>query len=223
MFISRNIFAKNRLQPGRYSRLRAFTLLEVTLALAILMLLVGVLYAMVDSTVRSASELEEKQNRNQELSGFLTLFRKTFHSMSSDVIFAGRVIPQGDKYVQELIFRNSPGLLWWGDAKNASASTILGVRGQVGGLVSLGILQDTEDDITSYLNGGNATRPWLILYPDLRQAEWRFFDSRTSLWSKEWNDTLFRPAYVELTLTTEEGTEKYIFWVPPVKNINQQG
>ena len=86
MFTSRNIAAK--------SRLRAFTLLEVTLALMILMLLVGVLYAMVDSTVRSASQLEEKQNRNQELSGFLTLCRKTFHSMPADVLFAAaRVVP----------------------------------------------------------------------------------------------------------------------------------
>jgi type II secretory pathway pseudopilin PulG len=215
MFTSRNISAK--------SRLRGFTLLEVTLALTILMLLVGVLYAMVDATVRSAAQLQEKQNRNQELSAFLTLCRKSFHTMPADVLFAARVVPQGNKYASELIFRKAPGLFWWGDPKNASASTILGVRSQVGGLVSVAILQDSEKEITSYLNGGMASRPWLVLFPDLRQVEWRFFDSRSALWSKDWNDTLFRPAFVELTLTTEEGAEKYIFWVPPLKNINQPG
>ena len=216
MFTSRNLPAQGR-------RLQAFTLLELSLALVILMLLVGVLYAIVDTTLRSSSELQERQNRNREINTFLSLCRKTFANLPATVNFEARVVPDGEKYDSELIFRNASGLWWWGDAKNASLSTILGVRGQVGGLVGIGILQDSEDNITSYLNGGAASRPWLMLLPDLRGAEWQFFDSTNLTWSKVWNNPSMRPAFAQLTLATPDGARDYIFRIPQVTVVPAMG
>lgn len=212
MFTSNSIPPKNR-------RLQAFTLVEVILALAVLMLLVGVLFAVVDTTLRAATELEERQNKNRELNAFLSLCRKTFVNMPATVTFQARLVPLGKGFYPELIFRNAPGLWWWGEAKNASTSTILGVRGQVGGLVGLGILQDSEDQINSYLNGGTAARPWLMLLPDLRNAQWRFYDAGSQTWTKEWVNSSNRPACAELTLETAEGTSTYAFRVPPVVKL----
>jgi len=202
-------------QPMRWER--AFTLLEVTLAMGILVLLAGALYAMVDASIRGTSELEIRENRSQQLSGFLALCRKTFHSLPAAALVQARVVQQGGSYVPELIFRNAPGLFLWGDDKNASISTILGVRPQVGGLSNLSILQDSEDQISSYLNGGTAKRPWLVLMPDLKKVEWRFYDPRAQIWMQEWKEPLVRATFVELTLTTEEGAGKYVFWLPPVQ------
>lgn len=205
---------------GRSDR-QAFTMVEVVMAMFILSLLVGVLYAMVSGTIRSTAALEERESRAQEISGFLALCRKTFHTLPSNAIFEVRVVPQGGNYTQELIFRNAPGMFWWGDEKNMSSSTILGLRPKLGGLTGIGILQDTEEQITSYLNGGSSAHTWLLLLPDLRNAEWRFYDPRSSNWEKIWNESAFRPAAAELTLTTENGTEKYVFWIPPSKSAQE--
>lgn len=218
MSISRNI-----LSAKRRGQRQAFTLVEVTLALIILMLLVGVVYAIVDTTLRAASGLEERQDRNRELSAFLSLCRKTFRTMPATATFEARVVSSGLKSAPELIFRNAPGVMAWGDGQDATVSTILGVRGQVGGLVSVGILQDSEEQISSYLKGGTASRPWLLLLSDIRDADWQFFDSKNRVWVKEWSDQSSRPSCAELTLTTAEGTEKYTFWLPPVVKSRQQG
>jgi len=208
MFTSRNIL------PGR-GRLRGFTLLELSLALAILMLLVGVLYAIVDATFRSSAALQERQDRTREMNAFLSLCRKSFANMPGTVTFQARLVPDGDRVSAELIFRNAPGMLWWGSG-DETASTILGVRGQVGGLVGMGILQDSEEEIASYLNGDTASRPWLILLPDLRDAQWRFFEPTSGIWENDWTNLSARPSFAELTLTTAEGSGTYLFRIPPV-------
>ena len=99
--------------------------------------------------------------------------------MPGTVAFEARTVPDGTKYSQELVFRNAPGLLQWGDEKNAfDSDTILGeVRGQVGGLVGIGILQDSKEKITAHLSTGRGppSQPWLMLLPDLREVQWRFF------------------------------------------------
>jgi len=219
------MFTSHRLPAGvcsgaeKLRRQRAFTLLEVTLAMAILVLLAGAVYAMVDASIRGTSELETRQNRLQQVSGFLNLCRKTFRSLPATALFETRIIRQGEAYVPELIFRNCPGLFQWGNAGNTSISTILGARPRVGGLLDLSILQDSEVEISSYMTGGTAKRPWLALMPDVRNVEWRFYDTRTQVWSKEWKEPNFRPAFAELTLTTEEGAGKYVFWIPPIQSV----
>lgn len=195
---------------------RAFTLLEVVLSMAILALLAGALYAMVGASVRGTSELEARENRVQQINGYLGLCRKIFRTMPGRGTLELRVTRQGENYTPELIFRNAPGLFQWGNEDNVYISTILGVRSQVGGLVNVSILQDKEDEIDSYLNGGTAKRPWLVLLPDLRKVEWEFYDPRTLVWMKEWKEGGVRPTFAELTLTSEQGTGKYVFWIPPI-------
>ncbi len=209
MFTSRDL-------PARRRSLGAFTLVELVLALAILTLLVGALYAIVDATLRGSAELEVKQDRNREMTAFLSLCRKMFAELPATVEFTARVVPDGQRYSSELIFRNAPGFLQWGDAGNAFDATILGVRGQVGGLAGLGIMQDSTGQITSYLNSGANTRPWLMLLSDLRDAQWQFFDPISGTWSKDWTNIAARPAYAELTLTTPDETGTYVFHVSPV-------
>jgi len=99
--------------------------------------------------------LQERQDRAREMNAFLSLCRKSFANMPGTVTFQARLVPDGDRVSAELIFRNAPGMLWWGSG-DETASTILGVRGQVGGLVGMGILQDSEEEIASYLNGDTA-------------------------------------------------------------------
>jgi len=62
---------------------------------------------------------------------------------------------------------------------------------------------------------------WLRLLPDLRSAQWRFYDEAQQDWVEEWPEGN-RPPLVELNLTLlgEEVPRKFVFWVPPVKEID---
>jgi type II secretory pathway pseudopilin PulG len=204
----------------RRARLRAFTLLEVSLALIILMLLVGVLYAIVDGTFRSAGALKERQERTRELNAFLSLCRRTFANLPATATFQARLVPDsnGNHVTTELVFRNAPGMWWWGGPGNESTSTILGVRGQVGGFVGLGVLQDSEEAINSYLKDGTTKRPWFVLLPDLRDAQWRFYEPVSASWTNDWTNLSVRPTCAELTLATADGSRSYVFRIPAVVN-----
>lgn len=214
MFTVRDFFAK------RAARRRAFTLVELVLALAILAMLAGVLFAIVDSTLRTAAQLRERQDRTREVNAFLALCRKVFQNMPGSMSFEARVIPDGKNFSTGLVFRDAPGLLWWGDDKTPYSSTVLGARTQVGGLAGIGILQDTGENIADYLKDGKESRPWLILLPDLREVHWRFYGPGGNAWVEEWSNTAVRPTYVELTLVTADETHAYVFRVPPVASTH---
>jgi hypothetical protein len=191
--------------------------MEVCLAMAILVLLAGALYAMVDGTLRATSILETTGERSRQITTFVELCRRTFHSIPPTSAFQTHMVKQGDGYTAELVFKSSPGLFAWRDTGITETSSILGVRGQVGGLVSLSLLQDADEKISDYLaNGDKEGQQWLALLTDLQNVEWRFFDSRSRVWTKEWNDPNFRPALVELTLTAEKEPQRYVFWLPPL-------
>jgi hypothetical protein len=61
---------------------------------------------------------------------------------------------------------------------------------------------------------------WLRLLPDLREVQWRFYDETQQDWVDEWTEGN-RPPLVELNLTLlgEEVPRKFVFWVPPVKEV----
>jgi hypothetical protein len=203
-------------------RARAFTLMEVCLAMGILVLLAGALYAMVDGTLRATSILETTGERNRQITGFAELCRRTFHSIPPTSAFQTHMVKQGTGYAAELVFKNSSGLFAWRDTGSTETSSILGVREQVGGLLSLSLLQDADEKISDYLANSSADRQWLALLTDLQKVEWRFFDPRTRVWAKEWNEPNFRPSLVEMTLTIEKEPLRYVFWLPPVGQQQQQ-
>lgn len=215
MFFNRDFFVGDARHPMQTRR--AFSLIEVTFAMAILALLAGTLYSLVDASIRGAAELEARQLRCQQLSGIVELLRKTFRSIPPAAAFEARIVQQRENFVPELVFRNAPGLFLWGDANQAFLSTILGVRSQIGGLSNFSILQDSEEGIGSYLGGGVPLRPWVTLMSGLQKVGWRFYDPRSQVWVKEWKEPSFRPAFAELSLTMEQEDQRFVFWLPPVQ------
>src|SRR5690606_30641101 len=60
-----------------------FTLMEVVVALAILAMITGSLFAILQGSVRGASQIEQVQRENDSINRFLDLCRKTFTTMPS--------------------------------------------------------------------------------------------------------------------------------------------
>ena len=118
-----------------------FSLLELTIALAILSLIAGSVYAVLRGTIEEADLLRQEQSRQQEIDGFVELCRRTFRMLPAQATLEGRVRQQEGKYLAELIIRNAPESLAWGKVDDLDAISVLGMRPQIGGLFSLGLLR----------------------------------------------------------------------------------
>ncbi|MBI4024411.1 MAG: prepilin-type N-terminal cleavage/methylation domain-containing protein [Verrucomicrobia bacterium] len=195
-----------------------FTLLEVMLAVALLALLAGGLFAIVSGTMASAAELHQRQNRQQQVEGLVALCQRTFRTLPSSASLQGGVREESGVYLPEVILRQAPAAFSWGDPSVALPTAVLRARPQVGGLFGLGLLR--EHDSSGVESSSESERPvrWLMLLSDIRKLEWRFYDSRTATWMEEWNDHALRPSLVELTLTLagELSPVRFIFWLPPL-------
>lgn len=193
----------------------AFTLVEVVLGLLILALLAGVLFTVVQSTLEAAAELNVRQSQNQEFNGLLEVCRKTFQTLDGKAEFTAKVVAaKGGGYVQQLSIANAPlAFAWEGDASEEGI-TLMAPRPQANGLLAF-CLQHQAGNVQT--NQMSEPTKWFVLVRDLKKLEWRFFDSRSSQWRKEWQENGFRPTLVELTIhsSATRDDERIVFPMLP--------
>jgi uncharacterized membrane protein YgcG len=225
------------LTPAVGSAIKAFTLFEVTLAVAILALLTGVMLTMVEKTLETSALLEAEQQRLEQRQGIIDLLRITFRTLPNRTkMISRRVTDSSGNPEQQIVFANATDVLAWGSIDEVlHSSAILGAPSQVGGAVLLSIKRILPPDLDntgtntnsatidylSYIPDEGAsgdTAQWLPLLDKLKLVQWRFFDPRTMTWLDDWTDSASRPTLAELTIQYVEETdpERYVFWLPPV-------
>lgn len=196
-----------------------FTLLEVTVGLAILLLVAGCIYGVLRGTLEVTAGLEERRTRQEQVDGVVELCRRSFRMLPAEATLEGRVRRVDGRLLPELIVRDAPETLAWERVTDWEAISVLGLRPQAGGLFSLSLLRTTpprdfrEDPVALAADG-----EWLVLVPDVRQAGWRYFDARSNLWLEDLPKGRLRPEAIELTLwlAEEEEALRVVFWVVPM-------
>jgi prepilin-type N-terminal cleavage/methylation domain-containing protein len=196
-----------------------FTLFEVMASLTILTFLMVTVFGIIQGTLQLAAGIEESRRRDQQLDGFIELCRRSFRIMPAQAVWEGRLRRQEEKAYAEIIIRRAPEIFAWDKLEDFDAVSVLGVRPQVGGLFSLGLLRSSQPDglqVDPVLN--SKPEDWLILVSDLARVEWRYYDPRTRLWLDELPAGGLRPSAVELKywLPGEENPEVAVFWVVPM-------
>ena len=200
---------------------RGFTLFEMVVVVSIFVLLAGGFFATVNAAVRATATLTEENLQIQRLNAFVALLRKTFHNLPATARFSGGVRSEGGDGFAEIVLRDAPGVFAWGIGGPSSGTALLSARSRLGGgrEIALMLLPGSlsEMERRDALERG----AWLRLLPDLRSAQWRFYDEAQQDWVEEWPEGN-RPPLVELNLTLlgEEVPRKFVFWVPPVKEID---
>ncbi len=194
--------------PGR----RGFTLIEVMLAIAILVLLMGGLFGTVRATVKACGALRETQQARERIDGFFLVCQQTFPALPAPATLVTVPAGPGSPAVS-LVLRNAPAALAVGARGVFFGETAVVARPQNNGGLTLGIEYRQIDPQT------NQVRPdplWLPLVTDLQGVAWSFYDGQTGQWQERWDDASRHPTLVRLTLVFLGDPQKWTrtFWLP---------
>jgi hypothetical protein len=193
---------------------RGFTLIEVTLGLAILVLIFGVIFQLVQMAVLGADAAAKNSLRTREVSGLFALVRQTCLDLPvrSQLILEPR--PAGRGY--DLVISNSPPVILPGGGSGARSLRLALQKDPVGGGGVLVLQEMVETPASQGVEASSQTNTFDLM-KDVVSLNWLAFDSRDRQEKTEWLDPV-KPAYLKLELVRRDGsqtmTNQGIFWIP---------
>ena len=203
-----------RLRPSR--GLRAFTLIEVMLALAIFMILAGAVFFSVQSVTTASAVLGIEQLRSRKTDAFLSWCRRGFRSISgrSEIILRTRETGSAGLAV-ELIIRRAPGAFSLGEIDGAGGDVILGAipDGKGGATLSVARFPGSWslEDATKQLRNED----WFPLLENIRTLQWTFWNEPSGEFIEEQPAGSPMPELIRLRMTLESGEEIDSVFRPP--------
>ncbi len=213
-----------------------FTLLEIILALFVMSLLIGSIFAIVNGTVQLTSEMAQVQQGEARLHGLHRLCDKLFTGLPSHTQVRLRTKQIGSRYLSQLAVRNAPQIFGL-ERRTGLGLTLLETEEMRGGYLRLVMRWFTEEEMTTWEKGRDESgKNTLVLMEDISELSWGFYQPESQQWepvinekqnfepSLKGNSTLpniagwRRPGLVELRITLSSGEKiRQVFWVPPVR------
>lgn len=198
------------LNPSSRPR-RAFTLIEVTLGLAILILIFGVIFQLVQFSMIGAHEATQFTRRNREVDGLFALVRQ----LCLDLPYRSQVILEprgGGMRGMDLVLSNAPAAIF-PDRYDGTRVLRLELRktpGETGASLRL-------VEIFQPRTGGVSQTNMFPLMREITDLQWAAFDSRDGKEKSEWNEAV-KPGCLRMELTRRQGQlrERFggVFWIP---------
>jgi type II secretory pathway pseudopilin PulG len=171
-----------------------YLLLEVLLALAILSIIVGLVFRIIQTTSRVTSNVQFLQGQQEHSDGIYEILRKDIESLPGTAQFQAK--RTRDDF--ELIFNETSFNFSWKGAESGFGTVILAVKNQPDGRFSLVATEIPEPPVSD----PNATPPPTIvttLITGLVRCDWRFFDRNTGNWVADWTNGGDKPTLLECT------------------------
>lgn len=194
---------------------KGFTLLEVMITLAMLVLLLTSIFLMVQTTGSLTTRLEYALNREQEVARLIELSRFAFRSMPSSCRLEGLISQERGGASPRVIFHNASSLFTMGSTTLQGDYVVLAAEPVRGGMYQIS-LQSYDIPATG---GQDVAGAKVILIEDLLAVSFRYYDPRTRQWKEDWNDRTIRPSMIEMKMTLAETNlpQENIFWLPPIR------
>jgi type II secretory pathway pseudopilin PulG len=197
--------------------LRAFTLFEVLIAIAIFMLLAGGIFATVQAAFTSSAQIAGSQLDAERLDAFTQLVRRLFVSLPADAKVEMRIRKQADRGdVIEVLAWPAPNFLHFGAESGDGIALSAQPDGRGGFRMALGWFssKDSPDERDRKLE----REDFLTLLPGVKEVHWKFAPQRSSLLDDKWPAGSGRPGLVELALVLPpDRLVTSDFWVPPLQ------
>lgn len=223
---------------------RAFTLMEVVIALTILGMITGTLFAIIQGSVRAAAQIEQIQRENDGINRLLELCRKTFTTLPSTATLTLSAIGGNLDQGQELTISGAPNCFGFGARPISYNDTILGLRPDPNGSVDtneapLNYLCLSREDLISQADSRDMAvrqeitglaapddqgRYWMPLLPDVVALKWRFYKEADDTWLEEWSESNW-PALIEVQLLMRDRQTalRMVYSVPVIQIIAGTG
>jgi prepilin-type N-terminal cleavage/methylation domain-containing protein len=186
-------------------RQRAFTLLEIMLAVAILGLMAMAIYRFVQANIvalRLSSEATVADARYDALREILMNQLQGLPPGSGALL--GDTLKLNDRARDEIkwVCGPGPGLLTRYAAGDYTVTMRLQPESKKNDRFELGFLRKPKGDqeIT------NAAESWIPLLQDVQSLQIRYFDPRLNVWLDKWNDTVTLPRLVKVTVGRNDAT-----------------
>ena len=214
-----------KLTSRRDRRERAgFTLLEITMALALLMILVGGIFKVAGAAFQVSGKVTEKGQQEMHVASFFDLMRRNFGSMPGNgkltMVASGSL---GDSAsASEIVLKDYPlAFSWGGVAAGSERILIVSEKDPLGG-TQVRIRYLNEEEAESHEAGGLGPDEGqgLVLISGIKSMYWQFFDPQEEEWLEEWEEEARRPSLVELNVEFFSLSEpiRAVFWIPVVAN-----
>jgi len=195
---------------------RAFTLIEVILALGIFSLLAGALFFSVQAVTTASAVLGHEQMRSRKVDAFLNWCRRGFRNLGprSEIILRTRETGAAGLAV-EIIIRRAPGAFSLGEFDAVGGDLILAAipDGRGGATVSVArfpgtwTLQESAEKLQA--------ADWLPLLEGVRLLRWSFWNSLEEIFQEEWPEGRPLPELLRLEMTLDSGEEIEAVFRPP--------
>jgi len=200
------------------SRRSGFTLIEVVMAMGLIALLIGGVYAVARGALQISNKVLTNQQKSTLTHSFIELCRKNFESIPGNA----RVELNSDNstgvFTTELVFTDYPLAFTWSGVPAGSAEVIMFSEKESRGSLQVKLQYLTEEEAEDRRNSiapGNLGTG-LVLLTNVKLLQWRFYDPRTEEWETEWTNNNRRPSLIELNLEFFDSIEpvRAVFWVP---------
>lgn len=214
--------------PFRLRRLAAFSLLELSIAMAILSILIGMVAAISYNYLNLSSAMLLSQRDEMRNQAFLDWVRRSFGNLPGNAVWqitstegqAGNAPVLTDMVLQEF-----PLTLEWSDSPIQIKAIRLRSLMQPNGLLKIDMeCYDEEIIDTTTENPEQLLKvdPIVVtpLLEDVRWCEWTVKDPSTDEWKYSLKKTDARPYQLQLNLAMGENGEnmREVFWIPPRMN-----
>jgi type II secretory pathway pseudopilin PulG len=193
----------------------AFTLVEMVVTLSVFILLSAAIFGIITGVLRSASSLQENQNRGDQGMALNAFLRSKLGGLPAQSVMISYRRGDGEGLDQNGIIFGTSGLLTAIDAKI-----------QPNGLYSLRVAtfspgpanSDPVDLFEGLVTSNDSSLAWTGLIRDLKHIDWKFEDSYGDPWADLWTAVNGKPTLVEFSMQIAGDVRPSVmdFWIPPL-------
>ena len=196
---------------------RSFTLIEVTLGMAILILIFGVIFQLVQFSVIGANAAGQYSMRNREVSGLFALLRQLCLDLPPKSQLG--LVSRGGGY--DLVFTNAPLAILPDAYEGLKVIELRLEKSPTGDGRILNLVERFEFTNASAGPSKGETNRFLLMQ-DIQNLTWKVWDPRAgndprSAELTEWTQPV-KPSYLKMELVRRDGkrllTNEGIFWIP---------
>lgn len=194
--------------PAERARRAGFTLLEITLAVAILALMSVAIYRFVQSNLIALRVSAESTAADARYGGLRDLLTAQWQNLPSGLgMLTGQPLKLNDRSRDEIKWTcgAGPGLLTRYAPGDFTVTLRLQPPSRESNRLDLGFLRKPKDDQSL----SNARESWVPLIENVQSMQIRYFDPRLNTWLDRWSDTITLPRLIKVVVVRKDAAKPW--------------